>query len=516
MAKLGFTARLRVILFIALVGLVVLGAWSAFQGRNVMMKEREQGVRNLVESAQGIVETYAALEKKGTMTREAAQKAALAQLNSMKYGEDGYMFVFNSQPTVLMIGNEALKKLENQNVSDRKDAEGNYYYREFVDKGNNGGGYVNYVSNRPDTGEAEAKISYVSKFSDWDWYICSGVFLGDVQHAFYKILLSCLAMIVVVGGAVCVVMLWTIRSTRRSLGGEPEYAQKIIEEVAQGHLDTTIALRRNDSDSLLSTVDKMQRQLGAMVLDVRQGANAMQTAFQEIAAGNDDLSQRTEEQASSLQETAASMEQLTATVKMNADNARTASEMATSARESSAQTNQKVGEAVRTMKQVNDQVAHMGDIISSIESIAFQTNILALNAAVEAARAGSEGKGFAVVAGEVGALAKRSASAAKEIKEMITHSTTSIVHGGKLVEQVGESMSQVMAAISRVSDIVSEISGASSEQSKGIEQVNDAMTQMDQVTQQNAALVEQSAAATSSLRDQALALQGAVSGFRLA
>jgi len=516
MMKLGFTARLRMILFIALGGLIILGAWSAFQGREVMIKEREEGVRNLVQSAQGIVDEYAQREKKGIMTREAAQQAALAQLNSMKYGDDGYMFVFNSQPTVLMMGNASIKKLENQNVGDRKDAQGKYYYRAFVEMGNKGGGYVNYVSNRPDTGKAEPKISYISKYPAWDWYIGSGVFMDDVQRAFYKILLSCLVMIVLVGGGVCGVMVWTIRGARRSLGGEPEYAQKIIEEVAQGHLDTDIRLRRGDRFSLLATVANMQRQLGEMVRDVRHGANSMQSAFQEIAAGNDDLSQRTEEQASSLQETAASMEQLTVTVKMNADNAHKASLMATSARDTSQQTNQKVHDAVHTMQEVNSQVAQMSDIISSIEGIAFQTNILALNAAVEAARAGSQGKGFAVVAGEVGALAKRSASAAKEIKDMITHSTTSIVYGSKLVEQVGESMKQVMTSISSVSDIVTAISSASGEQSTGIGQVNDAMTQMDQVTQQNAALVEQSAAATASLRDQATALQQAVSGFRLA
>jgi len=516
MRNIGFMGRLRIALAMALVGLLVLGTWSAFEGRNVMLKEREDGVRNMVQAAQAIVADYAAQASQGVMPQAEAQKQALAKLKSMKYGKDGYMFVFDSNLTLLTIGNQSLQKLENQSVRDRTDPNGLFYYQAFLKTGDAGGGFVNYVSNLPDTGKTADKVSYVSKYPAWDWYICSGVFLNDVQSVFYKSLIQYFLMILLVGLAVSAVMLVTMRTTQRSLGGDPMYARQIIEQIADGNLNTDISLRSGDSASLLAMMGKMQQRLAEIVGDVRRGADQMQLASQEISQGNDDLSRRTEEQASSLQETAASMEQLTSTVKLNADNARQARDLAADTRALSQKTTQTVDGTVSTMQGINDQVGKMGDIISTIESIAFQTNILALNAAVEAARAGEQGRGFAVVAAEVGQLAKSSASAAKEIKAMITLSTERIATGSNMVTQVGESMHAMMKSIANVSDLISEISDASNEQSKGIHQVNIAVTQMDQVTQQNAALVEQGAAAPSSLNAQAQELQQVVSLFKLA
>ncbi|EBV7569503.1 methyl-accepting chemotaxis protein II [Salmonella enterica subsp. enterica serovar Hadar] len=240
------------------------------------------------------------------------------------------------------------------------------------------------------------------------------------------------------------------------------------------------------------------------------------THIREIAAGNTDLSSRTEQQASALEETAASMEQLTATVKQNADNARQASQLAQSASETARHGGKVVDGVVNTMHEIADSSKKIADIISVIDGIAFQTNILALNAAVEAARAGEQGRGFAVVAGEVRNLASRSAQAAKEIKALIEDSVSRVDTGSVLVESAGETMTDIVNAVTRVTDIMGEIASASDEQSRGIDQVALAVSEMDRVTQQNASLVQESAAAAAALEEQASRLTQAVSAFRLA
>ena len=265
---------------------------------------------------------------------------------------------------------------------------------------------------------------------------------------------------------------------------------------------------KNDANA---TVD----QLASIVTQIKEASDAINTAASEISAGNNDLSQRTEEQASSLEETAASMEQLTSTVQQNAENAVQASNLAQGASRIAQKGGDVVSQVVSTMSTISENSKQVEEIISVIDSIAFQTNILALNAAVEAARAGEQGRGFAVVATEVRNLAKRSAGAAKEIKELIVTSVDTVDEGSKLVDDAGSTMKDIVDAIGQVTSIMTEISAASAEQRSGIEQVNTAITQIDEVTQQNAALVEEAAAAAESTEEQARSLVGSVSLFKL-
>jgi len=293
-------------------------------------------------------------------------------------------------------------------------------------------------------------------------------------------------------------------------------AVDIAETVAAGDLSSDIeANRKDETGKLMRALKVMNDNLAKIVGQVRSGTETITTASTEIASGNLDLSSRTEQQAGSLEETASAMEELTSTVKQNADNARQANQLAVSASEVAQQGGNVMGQVVDTMGAINESSKKIVDIISVIDGIAFQTNILALNAAVEAARAGEQGRGFAVVASEVRSLAQRSASAAKEIKELIDNSVGKVDSGSKLVEQAGHTMAEVVASVRRVTDIVGEISSASQEQSDGIEQVNQAITLMDEATQQNAALVEQAAAAAQSMQDQAVELAQVVSIFKL-
>ncbi|MHB1334073.1 MAG: methyl-accepting chemotaxis protein [Sulfuriferula sp.] len=305
------------------------------------------------------------------------------------------------------------------------------------------------------------------------------------------------------------------RSLLKQLGGEPDYAAGIAERIAGGDLAVAIETNAHDQSSLLFAMKTMRDSLVNIVGQVRSGTDTIATASSQIAAGNLDLSSRTEEQASSLEETASSMEELTSTVKQNADNARQANQLAVSASEVAVKGGAVVSRVVDTMGEINVSSKKIADIIGVIDGIAFQTNILALNAAVEAARAGEQGRGFAVVAGEVRNLAQRSASAAKEIKTLISDSLETVEGGAKLVDQAGATMNEIVESVKRVTDIMGEITAASQEQTSGIEQINQAISQMDEVTQQNAALVEQAAAASESLQDQAGNLAQVVSIFTL-
>jgi methyl-accepting chemotaxis protein-1 (serine sensor receptor) len=302
----------------------------------------------------------------------------------------------------------------------------------------------------------------------------------------------------------------------RAVTGPLRVAIDVARTVAQGDLRTRIVVDgRDETSKLLGALREMNERLTAIVGRVRDSSASIAGAARQIAAGNMDLSQRTEQQAASLQETASSMEQLTSTVKQNADNAQQGSALAANASSVAQKGSAVVGQVVNTMQDISDSSTKIADITGIIEGIAFQTNILALNAAVEAARAGEQGRGFAVVASEVRSLAQRSSSAAKEIKDLIANSVGKIRDGSTLAGEAGKTMSEVTHAVARVTDIMSEIAAASSEQSRGIEQVNLAITQMDNVTQQNAALVEEAAAASRSMEDQGQQLNEAVAFFRV-
>ncbi|MBO7769023.1 Tar ligand binding domain-containing protein [Burkholderia pseudomallei] len=329
--------------------------------------------------------------------------------------------------------------------------------------------------------------------------------------------ISLMIALIAAGIAAAFLMVIGIRFALRGLIVQPlNVAIAQFERIAAGDLtQATRIAGNNEIGRLFQGIGRMQAAVGDMVKAVHRGAEAVDLGAREISSGNADLSARTESQAASLQETASSMEQLTGTVRQNAENARQASQLAVNASDIATQGGEVVGQVVTTMQDIATSSSKVADIIGTIEGIAFQTNILALNAAVEAARAGEQGRGFAVVAGEVRSLAQRSATAAKEIKQLIGDSAHKVQSGSALVERAGATMAEIVQAVRRVTDIMGEISAASEEQSTGIVQVNRAVSQMDAVTQQNAALVEQAAAAAASLEDQTRQMKQIVSAWRV-
>ena len=311
-----------------------------------------------------------------------------------------------------------------------------------------------------------------------------------------------------------------LAETEARAASERKLAEKIAEVVSQaGNGDLTqrvdVAGAEGFHADLCHSVNALLDAMTDLVRMVKDSSDAINTAAREIAAGNTDLSARTEEQASSLEETAASMEELSGAVRQNADSAHLANDVAIAASKVAEKGGQAVSEVVSTMHDISDSSRRIADIIAVIDGIAFQTNILALNAAVEAARAGEQGRGFAVVATEVRTLAQRSGSAAREIKALISDSVEKVQAGADLVHQAGVTMEEIVSSVNRVTNLMGEIAAASREQSGGIGQVNQAIVQMDDMTQQNAALVEEAAAAAESMQAQAEALFNSVTGYKV-
>jgi methyl-accepting chemotaxis protein len=429
-------------------------------------------------------------------------------VRAMKLGDTGQFFALSAKP-----GKDYGKALihptrQNENLLEATDADGHAYIKQMLDLKN---GDLRYWGGAP--GQRRERIVAFSYSKSWNMLVAGEVYLDEITAAAIaqrdRYALFGLLIVTLVAG-----LLYPL--IRVMVGRPLAQALKIAETVAAGDLTSQIDVSSSDETGrLMSAMKRMNASLVRIVGEVRSGTDTIVTAATQIAAGNHDLSARTEQQASSLEQTASSMEQLITTVKQNGDDARQANQLAASASSVASKGGAVVAQVVDTMGSINASSRKIVDIIGVIDGIAFQTNILALNAAVEAARAGEQGRGFAVVATEVRNLAQRSAAAAREIKQLIGDSVDKVEAGSELVNQAGATMEEIVASVRRVTDIMGRITSASRDQEAGIGQISQAITHMDGVTQQNAALVEEAAAAADSLHDQADTLAHVVSVFKL-
>lgn len=363
-------------------------------------------------------------------------------------------------------------------------------------------------------GQNGSHTLFVQQIAGSPWFIASDVPTALLSQQTNSILTRLGLVQIPLAILLLLVLLGFIRTMMKRLGG----LNNNILALTTGGADLTQRLPFSSSpefNAVAQSFNSFIEYLQGLMRQVGDSALAITSASKEIASGNLDLSARTEEQSSSIVQTAASMEELTGTVRQNADNATHANQLASDASQVAARGSSVVKQVVTTMGEINTSSRKVVDIISVIDSIAFQTNILALNAAVEAARAGEQGRGFAVVASEVRNLAQRSANSAREIKKLIEESVTNIDRGSQLVQEAGNTMDELMTGVSSVTTLMSEIMSASREQSMGIDQVNTAINQLDSTTQQNASLVEQVSAAAQAMEEQSVQLELVVSSFRL-
>ncbi|HEY1608196.1 MAG TPA: cache domain-containing protein, partial [Paraburkholderia sp.] len=441
--KLSFSQKLWLPLILSLVLVFALSVVNAVQIRNMRVEERKTDLVHATQLGIATVKAFADQAAAGTMTVDDAKKRALDALRQTRYadGGTGYFTVMDHGPVVLM--HPFHPEMVGKNEDDYKDPNGVALYHDTVAVvSRDGGGFVSYSFSKPGMKGLFPKISYAAEYAPWGWILQTGAYFDDIDAAFRATLYRSLGVLLVAALVLCAIVVWINRGILRMLGGDPAYALEIASRIADHDLSVPVQTVRDDEGSLLHSMKRMQQQLGAMILAIRASSESMVSGVTQIAAGNEDLSQRTEQQAASLQETASSMEQLTSTVSHNADNARQASHIAAVAMETAERGGSVVQQVVHTMSGITASSDRIADIVGTIESIAFQTNILALNAAVEAARAGEQGRGFAVVASEVRSLAQRTASASKEVKDLIQESVDQVKAGAGFVGTAGATMEE--------------------------------------------------------------------------
>lgn len=503
--------RRELLWFVFAIGAAVLalGGWDAWQRRAEMLEDRKTELRHVLDLSAGILRNGKQSVSEGMPLAEAKRNVA-RRLAQLRYGADGYVGAFGDDYALLVHPDP---KLVGTNVRDIKDVDGLPIFQRLYADGKAGGGYVRYRFPRPGADEALPKISYAAYDAEWGWLLFTGLYVDDVEAAFYQTLWRQGSVTI---GLLALLLVAALRFFHTHVIRPLDEAVSLCERVANGDLAGEVSNHhRGEIGRLFEAMARMQTRLEVALRSIVQSTGSIAAASRQIAAGSLDLSDRTEKQAAALEQTAASVEEITATARQSAEHVRQVSGLASHSATLARQGSEETQHAIDAMREISQSSQRIGEIISVIDGIAFQTNILALNAAVEAARAGEQGRGFAVVAGEVRALAQRSATAAKEIKDLIDTSSESVARGSERVGQASATMSSVLESAATSAPLMGEIATASAEQSVGIEQINQAVTHLDSVTQQNAALVEEFAASASTLHDQADDLARAVSVFKL-
>ncbi|MFA7669546.1 MAG: methyl-accepting chemotaxis protein [Burkholderiaceae bacterium] len=509
--RLSFKAKSGIIVAVIVLPLLALLAWQLAARADDALQARMDATRQVVEVAHGLIESYHAREFAGELSHEQATAQALRDLGRLRYGGEEYFWVNDMRPTMIM--HPMSPELEGQALAGIQDPNGLALFSVMVDVARkHGEGFVNYQWPRPGDTVPVDKVSYVKAFGPWGWVVGSGVYADDIRSAAFSRLVWNSA----VAALSLLVLAYLFWSFYRVMEGGLQETRRHLRAMKEGDLTMSPSPWGTDEPAqLMHDLADMQASLRSMVAGVRGAAEEILYSSNEISTATIDLSARTEHAASNLQQTASAMEEIRSTVSNTTENTMEGAQVVE--QNASAATNgaQVMREMAATMSGIRDSSTKISEIISTIDSIAFQTNILALNAAVEAARTGEHGRGFAVVAGEVRTLAHHSAAAASEIKKLIDTSVSQVQTGAAIAGEAGAAIEAIVASAQRANELLSEIATGAREQSVGVEQIGKAVSDLDDMTQHNAAMVQQTVAAAGAMRDQAIRLSHEVARFQL-
>jgi methyl-accepting chemotaxis protein len=529
--------KLLVLIIGALISIVAITGVYLYFHKQVMLEDRMTKTRHLVESAYGVLDYYYEKTESGDLTEAEAQNQAMRVVEGMRYEEKDYFWINDMQPVMIM--HPYVKQLEGTDISGFEDPNGKRLFVEFVNVVKaKGAGFVDYVWQKGDDAtNLLPKISYVKGFKPWGWIIGSGIYVDDVQAAFYQEAINYGVAILIVIVILSLIAFWISRSitrplqtavevadrmavgdvsmeiipegrdevgtllrSMRKMSGATRTATRLAKDVAEGHLDIAIR-KRSEADELMAALALMTDRLKNVVQGVKSASINISSGSRTMNDSAQVLSSGAAQQAAAAEEAASSIEEMTANIRQNADNSLQTEKIAIKAAEDAQQGGRAVEQTVLAMKEIAEK-------ITIIEEIARQTNLLALNAAIEAARAGEHGKGFAVVAAEVRKLAERSQLAAGEINDLSTSSVA-------VAEQAGQYLNDIVPDIQKTADLIQEISAASKEQDAGADQIGRSIQQLDVVIQQNASAAEEFASTAEQLASQAAGLEKMIDFFAI-
>ncbi len=530
--------RLKVIMLMLLSGISVLlivisiSLFSIYrnssqllnQTKEVIFSDYDKNVRNQVENAVSLIKAVHKYQEENRLTDEQGKSLARELVRGLKYDKNGYFWIDDFEG--INICNPPDPSTEEKSRIALKDVNGKEIIKEIIANGKLAeGGYTDYWYPKPGEKEANRKRSYSKSYDAYRWVIGTGNYVDDMEkvvaaqereNADY--IRNLIFLILGAGAALSLIIIIVSVKFGNSLSRPIVESAKAAIKLSEGDLtvriDKKFSGRKDEVGTLVSSINSANENLERMITTLVSAMQNLYYATEQINKGNQDLSQRTTEQASSLEEIASTIEETTAAINQNSDNARNANETSKASSIFAEKGGDLVAEAVSSINEISHSSKKIGEIISVINEIAFQTNLLALNAAVEAARAGEQGRGVAVVAGEGRNLAQRAGSAAKEIGDLIKDSIEKIEKGNIQANNSGEAIREIISSVKNVTQLISEIAAASDEQKSGINQINIAVTELDNMTQQNAALVEETASASEEMASQALDLMEMTKMFK--
>jgi len=491
--------------------LLTLLGWQLVARNDEAVQARIDATRQVVEVAHRILVSYQAQEAAGALSRAQAQEQALREISQIRYSGEEYFWVNDMHPRMVM--HPTNPALNGQDLSDYKDPHGFALFHAMVDVAReNGEGTVSYQWPRPGGSVPVDKVSFVKSFAPWGWIIGSGVYADDIREA-------AMQRLIWNGGIVAVSLLllaYLFLSFYRVMQGGLLETRRHLRAMKEGDVTTTPSPWGTDEPAeLMRDLASMQVALRETVARVRGASDNILYSTEEINRATVNLAARTQDSASNIQQTAAAMEQIRSTVYNTSENTMEGAQVVDKSARAASESAQVMREMTAKMEEIRASSGKISEIINTIDSIAFQTNILSLNAAVEAARTGEHGRGFAVVASEVRSLARHSANAASEIKKLITESVRQVEAGARTANQAGVAIEEVLASSQRANDLLSVIANGAREQSVGVDQIGKAVQHLDSMTQDNAVMVQETVSATDAMKNLAERLANEVARFRL-